>query len=77
MRSIAVTILLVLASALLLLTLALLAGVRLVVALGRRVLADRVTRRGNQLYRLGQRVRDADERISAALGIVTERRGRW
>ena len=77
MRRVSVTILLVLASALLLLTLALLAGVQLLVTLGRRVLADRVTRQGNQLYRLGQRVRDADERLIAALGIVTERRGRW
>lgn len=71
-RRLLLALLLVLATALILLALALLAGVQLLVELARAALGDRLTRRGNQLYRLGQRVRDADERLTAALDIATE-----
>ncbi len=73
LRTAAVTLLLILAGALLLLALTLLASVQLLIELARRVLRDRLSLRGNQLFRLGQRVRDADERLVAALDIVTER----
>lgn len=72
-RAAAVVLLLILAAGLLLLALMLLAAAQALVAGAAMVLGDRVSRRGNQLFRLGQRLRDADERLVAALDIVMER----
>lgn len=72
-RAASAALLLVLVAAPLLLALLLLVAAQAIVAGAATALDERVSRRGNQIFRLGQRLRAADERLVAALDIVMER----
>lgn len=68
-RTIPLTLALLLVAVLVALAAALVALTLQITRLARYALGDRLTGHGNRLYRLGQRLSDALERLDAAIGI--------
>lgn len=73
MRAVLVAVLMALGICLIVVVLLLAAVALAVVDVARFVLGDRITRRGNQLLRMAQRIAEANGKLEAALRIGLER----